>query len=222
MSDLRAIKYARTRLAMASSLSNALRHQPLSDISVKAICRKAEVSEATFFNYFTRKSDLMAYLAQLWQLELGWYVNQAMTSAHGLVVIERLFSQVAKSCTQHPGHFQELLVWLARGGDTSALTIVNAVEKKRAFPELEGIDQIPVKGVDVWLLAGLESALKSAELPENTLIPNLMVSLLAILFGVPITLVASNPAKIAPMYQQQLHTLWAGTRSAAQRVREIA
>ena len=79
MSELRQKKFARTRLALATVLSNALMVQPLSEISVKALCREAEVSEATFFNYFPGKQNLMGYLAQLWLLELGWQAAAANT-----------------------------------------------------------------------------------------------------------------------------------------------
>ena len=59
MSKLRQRKFARTRLALAGALSKALVQQTLSEVSVKALCREAEVSEATFFNYFPRKEDIL-------------------------------------------------------------------------------------------------------------------------------------------------------------------
>ena len=44
----------------------------------------------------------------------------------------------------------------------------------------------------------------------------LLSMLLAIAFGVPLTLLSSNPGKIADMYQQQLQLVWSGARAAAQ------
>lgn len=217
MSDLRERKFARTRLALARSLSAALRQQALADISVKQICREAEVSEATFFNYFPRKQDLMTYLAQLWLLELGWHVEQAADSVKGLAIVDQLFAHVAKSCVQHPGFFRELLSWLAHAGNVSEVTDLGETEKQLAFPDLEGIGAIPVKGVDAWMLPRVESAIHSSELPANTLVPALLLSLLTILFGVPLALAVSNPDKIATMYRQQLQVLWAGTRALTQR-----
>ena len=87
MSELRQRKFARTRLALASALSKALVQQALSEVSVKALCREAEVSEATFFNYFPSKQALMAYLAQLWLLELGWHAQAAAEASQGLSAI---------------------------------------------------------------------------------------------------------------------------------------
>ena len=81
MSALRTRKFARTRLTLARALAQALAAQSLSEVPVKALCQQAEVSEATFFNYFPRKQDLMTYLAHLWLLELSWHAQSAAAAA---------------------------------------------------------------------------------------------------------------------------------------------
>ncbi len=214
MSELKARKAARTRLALARALSSALTEERLADIRIKTLCHEAEVSEATFFNYFGRKDDLMAYLAHLWLLEVGWYVTQAASEARGLAVIERLFAQVAGTCERKPGVFRELLVWIARGGSMDPAIGLGGIEKSLAFPDLEGVADIPVKGLDAWLLAHLEAAIGDGELPPNTLVPLLLPALLSILLGTPLTLLAHNPQRVAGVYRQQLALLWAGTRAA--------
>jgi len=80
---------------------------------------------------------------------------------------------------------------------------------------LAGIETTPVKGVDAWIVPQLEVAIKTGELPENTLIPTLLSLLLAVVFGVPLTLLPTKPGKIADMYQQQLQLVWSGTRATA-------
>ncbi len=217
MTSLRTRKFARTRLTLARALAQALAAEPLSEVPVKALCQQAEVSEATFFNYFPRKQDLMAYLAHLWLLELGWHVQSAAVGAEGLAVIDRLFAQTAKTCEATPGMFRELLVWMVRGGNLEQSIDLSPVEKQLAFPGLAGIEQTPVKGIDSWLAAHLESAIAHGDLPSNALVPTLLASLLAILLGVPLLLVSSDPRKVAGLYRQQLAMLWAGVRAAAQR-----
>ena len=59
--------------------------------------------------------------------------------------------------------------------------------------------------------------LTRGDLPPNALVPTLLASLLAILLGVPLLLLSSDPRKVAGMYRQQLAMLWAGVRSAAHR-----
>jgi len=215
MTNLRTRKAARTRLALARAISSALADHHLAAIRVKAICTEAEVSEATFFNYFARKQDLMAYLAHLWLLELGWHVQSAAVSLRGLDVIEKLFSQVANTCERRPGVFRELLVWMARGGSLDPNISLGPVEKQLAFPDLDGIGDTPVRGLDAWLLEHLEAAITDAELPPNTLVPLTLASLLTILLGVPMTLLSHDPQRVASHYRQQLALLWAGVRAAS-------
>ncbi|VAW75378.1 hypothetical protein MNBD_GAMMA15-500 [hydrothermal vent metagenome] len=215
MGDLRTRKAARTRLALVRVLSDALGDHTFADIRVKTICAEAELSEATFFNYFGRKQDLMTYLAHLWLLELGWHVQAAASGAQGLAVIEKMFVQVAYTCERKPGVFRELLVWIARGGSLDPEISLGPLEKQLAFPDLEGIGDTPVKGIDVWLLKHLEFAVSDAELPDNTLIPLALGSLLTILLGVPMTMLSHDPQRVASSYRQQLALLWAGIRAAS-------
>jgi AcrR family transcriptional regulator len=215
MSDLRQRKFARTRLALARVLADALRNESFAAVPVKQLCRSAEVSEATFFNYFPRKQDLMTYLAHLWVLELGWHVQSAAALAKGLTVVDKLFAEVARTCERRPGVLAELLAWIARGGALNSGLTISALEKQLAFPELPGIETIPVKGLDALLLPQLEAAIAQGELPDNTLVPLLLNTLLSVLFGVPLTLLAADPARIAPVYRQQLMLVLAGMRAAA-------
>ncbi len=215
MSELRTRKAARTRLALARALSRALAENSFADIRVRTICHDAEVSEATFFNYFGRKQDLMGYLAHLWLLELGWHVQSAAATRRGLAVIEQLFAQVANTCERKPGVFRELLVWIARGGSLDPQISLESVEKRLAFPDLDGIADTPVKGIDAWLLVHLEAAVADGELPPNSLIPLILTSLLTLLLGAPLTLLSHNPQRVAGSYRQQLALLWAGVRAAS-------
>ena len=215
MSELKTRKAARTRLALASALSTALTNHTFAEIRIKGICADAEVSEATFFNYFGRKQDLMAYLAHLWLLELGWHVQSAAASGRGLAVIERMFSHVANTCERKPGVFRELMVWIARGGNLDPDISLAPVEKQLAFPDLEGIADVPVKGLDAWLLAHLEVAVTDGELPPNTLIPLMLTSLLTLMLGAPMTLLSHNPQRVAGSYREQLRILWTGARAAS-------
>jgi len=215
MSELRQKKFARTRLALATALSNALVEQTLNGISVRELCREAEVSEATFFNYFPGKQDLTAYLAQLWLLELGWQAATAARTGPGLPAIQQLYAHSARSCTRSPGLMRELIAWLAHGGSLDAMLELGTFERKLAFPGLDAIETTQLKGIDALIVPQLETAIRQGELPDNTLIPTLLSLLLAILFGVPLTLLSRHPGRIADLYQQQLQLVWSGARAAA-------
>jgi AcrR family transcriptional regulator len=213
--DLRQRKFARTRLALARVLADALGEEGFAEVAVKRLCRTAEVSEATFFNYFPRKQDLLTYLAHLWLLELGWHVQRAAGEAKGLPVVDKLFAEVARTCERRPGVLAELLAWIARGGGLNNGLDISELEKQLAFPELPGIENVPVQGLDAWLLPQVEAAIACGDLPENTLRPLVLGALLAMLLGVPLTLLGSDPARIASAYRQQLALVLAGIRATA-------
>lgn len=215
MSELRLKKAIRTRQALAAALLAALERQSLDQISVKGLCRAAEVSEATFFNYFPRKQDVVRYLARLWLLELAWYAGRAAAQRDGLSVIEAVFRQTAARCVARPGLMKALIGWLAAGGDLSAREPMPALEKRLALPDLDGIDALQPRGLDAVLLAPLEAAVAAGELPGNTLIPALLIELLAMLFGVPLVLLGTDARRIGLAYQQQLQVIWAGRRALA-------
>jgi len=215
MSELRQRKFARTRFALAQALAQSLSGQSLSDVPVKTLCSEAEVSEATFFNYFARKQDLVSYLVQLWMLESGWYATFHDPADRGLPVIEKIFAQSARNCARSPGLFREILIWIGQGSGVTQPLEFSDFEKRLAFPDLQRIEEVPVRDIDTWILPHLEFAIEQGVLPDNTLRQALLTSLLTILLGVPMVLLARDPARIAATYRQQLALLWAGSRAAA-------
>ena len=106
---LREKKFARTRLSLAQATTNHLEAAAFETLSVKALCERVQISEATFFNYFPRKEDLIVYLDHLWTLELNWYGQQAAQQQKGLAVIEALFRYTAIQIQKKPGLMGEIL-----------------------------------------------------------------------------------------------------------------
>jgi len=213
--SLRARKFARTRLALAEAATRHLGSAPLDTLSVKALCDQVQISEATFFNYFSRKDDLVAYLDKLWSLELNWYGSQAAQQQHGLAVIEALFRYTAIQIQKKPGLMAEIIAFEARDREHAPRPEITRTERVLAFPDLEGIETSEQGSLEMSLKAALQQAMTQGELPENTLIPAAMVGLVSIFYGVPLAVQHTNPASIGAMYRQQLELLWAGLRTAA-------
>ncbi|HHJ13796.1 MAG TPA: TetR/AcrR family transcriptional regulator [Gammaproteobacteria bacterium] len=215
MSELRARKAARTRLALVRALTAALARARLEEVAVKSLCREAEISEATFFNYFPEKQNLLLHVAHLWLLETAWHQDARAREADGLARVERLFDHVARSCERQPGLMRELLAWMLRGGEVDAGLLQDPVERSLAFPELEGIESTPLRGLDALLLPPLEQAIGRGQLPANVPPPLVLQGLAALLLGVPATLLAHNPARIRSAFREQLALFWAGLRASA-------
>ncbi len=210
---LRERKFARTRLALAAATTRHLESASLDSLSVKALCEQVQISEATFFNYFPRKDDLVAYLDKLWSLELNWYGEQAARQQRGLEVIEALFRYTAIQIQKRPGLMAEIIAFEARDRAHAPRPDITVAERLQAFPDLEGIETSEQDSLESLLKTALQQAMQQGDLPENTLIPAAMVGLVSIFYGVPLALQHSNPASIGAMYRQQLELLWAGLRN---------
>ena len=213
--SLRERKFARTRLALAETTTAHLNSAALESLSVKNLCERVQISEATFFNYFPKKDDLIAYLDKLWTLELNWYGRQAASQQQGLAVIEALFRYTAIQVQKKPGLMGEIIAWEARDREHAPRPEITRAERSMAFPDLEGIEAIDDSNLETLLKMALQDAIKQGELPENILLPAAMVGLVSIFYGVPLAIQHANPTSIGPMYRQQLELLWAGLRSAA-------
>lgn len=213
---LRERKFYQTRLRLARALRERLERTPLDELNVRDLCEDVEISEATFFNYFPRKADLLAYLGQLWSVELAWHGRQALARGDGgLTAVQRVFEQAARQFQAAPGVAGELIAWQARARARHAPEPLSVNERRLAFPEQAGIEALADQSLEQALIAALQRAVDQGELPRNTHLPIVMVALLSIFHGVPLALRLGNPSGIGAMYRQQLAILWGGVRQAA-------
>lgn len=213
---LRERKFYQTRLRLARALRERLEGTPLDELNVRDLCEDVEISEATFFNYFPRKADLLAYLGQLWSVELAWHGRQALARGDGgLTAVQRVFEQAARQFQAAPGVAGELIAWQARARARHAPEPLSVNERRLAFPEQADIEALADQSLEQALIAALQRAVDQGELPRNTHLPIVMVALLSIFHGVPLALRLGNPSGIGAMYRQQLAILWGGVRQAA-------
>jgi AcrR family transcriptional regulator len=213
--SLRERKFARTRLSLADAATGHLEAASFETLSVKSLCERVQISEATFFNYFPKKEDLIIYLDRLWTLELNWYGRQAAEQQKGLAVIEALFRYTSIQIQKKPGLMGEIIAHEARSRERSHGMEITLAERLMAFPDLEGIEDLPDDSLENLLRTALQDAIDQGDLPANSAIAAAMVSLVSIFYGVPLAMQHANPAAIGAMYRQQLALLWAGLRAVS-------
>ena len=208
--SLRERKFARTRLSLAEIVTHHLENAPLDALSVKALCERAQISEATFFNYFPKKEAIVVYLDKLWSLELNWYGLQVAGQQKGLSVIEALFRYAAIQIQKKPGLMGEIIAYQARERTRASLPEITPAERFMAFRDLTGIENIGQESLESVFRKALQQAIDEGELPPNTVVAAAMIGLASIFYGVPLALQHSNSAAIGAIYRQQLALLWAG------------
>ncbi len=213
--SLRERKFAKTRLALAEAATNHLEAAAFESLSVKALCDRVQISEATFFNYFPRKEDLIVYLDHLWTLELNWYGQQASEQQQGLAVIDSMFRYTAIQIQKKPGLMGEIIAYEARSRERYSGLEITTAERLMAFSDLPGIVDLADNSLESLLRDSLQKAINLGELPENTAMTTAMVGMVSIFYGVPLAMQHGNAAGIGAMYRQQLAILWGGLRAVA-------
>ena len=213
--SLRERKFARTKHGLLNAAMERVEQRPLDEVSVKELCAAAEVSEATFFNYFPRKSDILIYFSQLWSLETSWQLASAAEPLQGLEAVAEIFRLAARKIQNQPGAIGEVIAFQARNRSRHRPTEPGRAERLLAFPGRPGIERFAADGMDQLLARHLQYAIDHGELPPNTHVRSAMVGLISIFYGVPLALAQNNPQGIGSAYQYQLSVLWTGVRGVA-------
>lgn len=217
---LRERKQARSRLALLNAAVERMREKALADITVEELCQAAEVSKGTFFRYFARKVDLIFYYIRLWSIEVTWRERKAADSTSSLALIEALFEWTAAVYEDHPRIMSEMIALRAFEPQEFAriaqndIIMVSKAERLIRFPKCEGIEEIPEGSFHPYFRRNLQAAIAKGELPKNTDIDSVVLSLACIFYGVPLMLDDRAPCNLAPTYLRQLRLLWIGLRAS--------
>lgn len=210
---LRERKLARTKLRLLGAALNALKERPLESIPVRELCDAVPISEASFFNYFPRKTDLLTYYVQLWSLEMGWHAGRLAADAGGLAAIEAVFALTGRQVRERPGVMSEIIAEQVRMTERPAFEEVTVAERLLAFPDLEGIEEVTGVGLEELLPPLVDRAIAGGQLPGSTDAAAVLAALGAIFFGVPVYHRRLDPDRVAAAYGTQLELLWTGLRA---------
>lgn len=211
--SLRERKFARTKLALLQAAIEKLRDKPLSDITVKELCEEVQICEATFFNYFPKKDDLLHYFIRIWTLEVTLKAREAVGEGAGLAFIEHVFQSTGRELAEHPRIMQEIIGHMAldpHGSTCEGHDKLTLAECRQAFPHLECEKSLPDVQLEHVFRPALERAVELGELPASADLDAALLSLVSIFFGVPLWMCCNQPQAIQQAYQQQLGLLWAG------------
>jgi AcrR family transcriptional regulator len=210
---LRQRKFARTKLGFLDATLDAIRTRPLEEVTVRQLCDAVEVSEASFFNYFPKKQDILTYYVQLWSIEMAWHARARGANDDGLAAIEAIFAHTAGEVARHPEPMAEVIAGQARMTARPTFAEVTLAERLLRFPSLEGIESVRGEGLDELLPPLIARAIAQGQLPPNTDATGVLVALATIFLGAPVVVRRSGPGALGAAYHTQLQWLWAGLRA---------
>lgn len=213
---LRERKFARTKLALLDAMLERLREKPLADITVRELCDVVEVSEATFFNYFKKKDDLLRYFVQIWTLEVSLVATEAAGEDGGVDYIGAVFEHTGRRIADNPRVMLEIIGYISSSPPEDLACTpepLGAAERLQAFPDIEDVVAVEECEIDAMFRSGIERAKKRGELPERVDTEAAVAAVIAIFFGIPLWHAAREPAAVASLYAASLKTLWTGLRA---------
>ena len=69
--SLRKINFVKTRTTILKAVTNLLKQEEFSAITVDEICQKAQISRGTFFNYFPTKDHIFHYYLRIFTIKIA-------------------------------------------------------------------------------------------------------------------------------------------------------
>lgn len=210
-------KTAENKQSLLRSLLERIKTKEFGDIKISDLCNDASISQASFYNYFPRKTDLLVYFVQLWSLEVTWKVEYELRIS-GLDAIESVFCDTAKSILKHPEVMAEITSFQAKWKMTTRMPDLTVADKVLAYPAYVSVGSLPVTGLSSILTSQLKTAVRNGELPHETPIDVVLVMLDSIFFGSPMFLKQLTVDQITAFYREQLAIVWCGIRAKYQGV----
>lgn len=205
--SLREVKHARTKIALMKAFIEHLRHASFENVSIKDVCRRAEISEGTFFNYFPEKIAVVTYYVNLMTIKLIWKVRQKDFQGRNIFLINAFFEEMAAEFSVINIKYELISIMLIQRAKPQK-TAISAVEKQIFFPDLAGIEAIEAILPEEFFRECLAAALKNGELPEKVDLANVLISLKTIMVGAMIAIKFSDVRSLKDQYMRQLAMLW--------------
>lgn len=209
--SLRERKQAHTKIALLNAFIERLKNNRFDDISIKEICAEVQVSEGTFFNYFPQKLDVINYYVHLLFVKVYWSVRKEHTSGKFLDLIDSMMERFSDELRTPNTIYQILTTFMLQNNKPNMIDI-SRVEKRVAFNALEGIEDIPSMQIDAFFRECLLNARGNGEIPADTDIEDLVISLLSIMAGTLMATKFDNCDKRSYHYARQLKILWNAIR----------
>lgn len=206
---LRERKHAKTKVALTMAFVERLKSVRFEDISIKEVCDSVDVSEATFYNYFPAKIDLIYYYQQLIVLNTMWETHKEARIDSPLHRIDVFFDVLTKQ-VNHPYLFYELVSILVGQKVRPQNVNISLAEKSYAFPKSKGIKDISVMSLEDFFYNNLKAAVQHGELPRDVNLSDIMIFLLTIIIGVPLAISYDDFNTLGSQYKKQLFFLWKG------------
>ncbi len=200
---LREKKHAKTKLALTEAFIKRLEQEDYDTISIKDICQQVEVSEATFFNYFPRKIDVIIYFHNLFFLKIYWRLKHESQTDAPIQLVMDLLDYLAEELPEPNVFFRFIGVFVKDRQSRDEMPHISEAEKYYAYPDLPQIEEIQSVNMDLYLQDLIDQAVAQNVVKEGISAKDVWVAVNTILIGTPMSL-EENFADLKEYYRKQL------------------
>lgn len=211
MATKRALTTAQKKQALVEVLLYRMQMEDFDEIKISDLCRDAQVSEASFYNYFPQKTDVLVYFILLWTVEIGWKLRYE-NHIDGLLEIEQFFRELAQSIAEQPSLIAEIIAFQIKWTPSGKWPQLSEADKLVAYPEYEKIFSIEAEGLDKMLMPSLQEAVARGEIPESTPLSVIASGICSLFFGIPMLVKQVPREQLHDIFLEQLRLLWDGAR----------
>jgi hypothetical protein len=210
--SLREKKYARTKVMIMHELIDQLKTKSFEDVSITDICRKVEISEGTFYNYFPHKLDVLFYFLALDSIRWQWEIAKLTKGKSAFAQIDAFFDVIAEQFLQ-PHFVYEMIGALVGEQFRSVKIPITDIEKRFSFsacPGIEAFEHCPPRD---YFKAKIIEAQKAGDLSKKYPAEDVTVMVHSILCGTALAVPEEKFSNIARYMKKQLAFVWEGLKA---------
>ncbi len=147
---VRETKKAQTKLDCINAAYEITKSVPFKDLMVKDIISRVGITEMTFFNYFSKKEDIILYWMEIWKLHS--MVSQRLSDRHGEEGIRQIFYDTAKQANEHPSLMNMIMSYILSLDSKPVQVELEPAFRHLKYPEYEAVVDLEIVGVDEIML----------------------------------------------------------------------
>ncbi len=180
--SLREIKYAKTKFEIVEAAWEHLATESFETCSVKDLCKKVQISEATFFNYFPKKEQLLFFMGQVETTKIVLKADRKIAKS-GLEHLRWLVHFIGESMDKN---FKPMLEFIS-----TMLRLSGQIEKQRFTPAEMSLffepgdpDDFKVRDLGEEIFSDIFQAQQDGNIPPTVNAAEITYSILAMNVGI--------------------------------------
>ncbi|MEA3306862.1 MAG: TetR family transcriptional regulator [Elusimicrobiota bacterium] len=199
---LREQKHIKTKIKLGQAFLKEVKQYGFAKANIKRICKKVDISEATFFNYFPTKIDLLRYSGNFFFLNVAWQIKNTKVKAGLMDKLLMICDSMFKD-TPMATFYDMIAIKTSNRLFPQDIKPLSDIEKIYAFQNYKGIENIKEKSIPDLFFYFIDDAIEKKTLKTTISSQTIVLGLTSILIGIPLYAEFKNFKEIRNLYKKQ-------------------